>query len=90
MIKFIIEGVRWFDKINGNTYHTIYIIDARNNKQIYQSDSMIYGYEDAYKQTAIDALIKMKKFKEINRFNHDLIRKILYFNVSDVERKKDL
>ena len=89
MIKYIIEGYRWFDKINGNTYHTVYITDTKNNTLIYESP-VTYGYDDQYRHTAIDQLIKLKLFKEADRFNHSLIRKILYFNVSDVNRKKDL
>ncbi|GAI30233.1 unnamed protein product, partial [marine sediment metagenome] len=27
-VKYIIEGRRWFDRINGNTYHSVTIVDA--------------------------------------------------------------
>ena len=90
MIKYIIEGYRWFDKINGNTYHTIYITDAKTNTQIYGNKPMVYGYGDQYQHTAIGVLVNKGLFKESDRFNHELIRKILYFNVTDVTRKKDL
>ena len=90
MIKYIIEGYRWFDKINGNTYHTIFITDAQTNKNIFESKKVVYGYDDQYRHTAIDELIKLKLFKEKDRFNHALKHKILYFNVTDVSRKKDL
>ena len=89
-VKFIIEGYRWFDKVNGNTYHTVYITDTRTNKLIFNSNYMVYGYNDQYRHTALDELIKMGKFKEEDRFNHDYIRKYIYFNVTDVSRKKDL
>lgn len=87
-IKYIIQGLRWFDKINGNTYHTV-IITNKDNKQIWKSP-ITYGYNDQYRQTAIDHLIKEGLFKEKDRFNHELIRKIFYFTVTDVNRKKDL
>ena len=90
MIKYIVEGYRWFDKINGNTYHTVYIVDVANNKQIYASEYIVYGYDDQYRQTAFDELIKMGLWKEEDRFNHNLVREQIYFNVTDVPRKKDL
>lgn len=31
MIKFIVDGTRWFDKVNGNTYHKVTITDATTN-----------------------------------------------------------
>lgn len=89
MIKYIVEGNRWFDKINGNTYHKIYITDANTNKQIYESE-MTYGYDDQYRHTAMDWLIKQGLWKEEDRFNHELVRNTFYFNVNDVNRKKDL
>jgi len=89
MIKYIIEGNRWFDKINGNTYHKVYITDATNNKQIYASP-VTYGYDDQYRHTAIDYLVKEGVLKEDDRFNHVLLREILYCSVGDVIRKKDL
>jgi len=44
-----IHGRRWFDRINGNTYHTVeIIIDGEHaHKSV-----MEYGYERAYMQTA--------------------------------------
>ena len=88
-VKYIIEGRRWFDKINGNTYHTIAITSTKDNKLIYESP-FTYGYDDQYRQTALDYLIKENILKESDRFNHDLIRQTLYFNVVDVTRKRDL
>lgn len=89
MIKYIVEGFRWFDKINGNTYHTIIITTTKDNKRIYESP-ITYGYGDQYKHTAIDYLIKIGALKESDRFNHELLRQEFYFNVCNVSRKKDL
>jgi len=88
-VKYIVEGRRWFDKINGNTYHSVTITDAANNKEIVDIP-ITYGYDDQYRHTAIDKLVELGLFKESDRFNHELIRKIFYFNVVDVSRKKDL
>ena len=90
MIKYIVEGVKWFDKINGNTYHKVYITNADTNKEIFTSPHMVYGYDDQYKHTAFDELIKLGLFKEEDRFNHNLIREMFYFNSYYVSRKKDL
>ncbi len=89
MVKYIVEGRRWFDKTYGNTYHTVTITSAINNTLIYESP-ITYGYDDQYRQTAIDLLAEKKLFRESDRHNHELIRKQFYFNVTDVARKKDL
>lgn len=88
-MQFIIEGKRWFDKINGNTYHNVLIFDIKKNKHIFES-GITYGYDEAFKQTAFEWLIENKLWKQENRFNRDLVRKHIYFTVCDVSRKKDL
>ena len=88
-IKYIIEGRKWFDKINGNTYHSVSIIDTATGKNIYNSP-MVYGYGSQYQETAKDYLISQKLLKEEDRFNHNLLRNMLYFNVVEVSRKRDL
>jgi len=89
MIKYVIKGNRWFAKTYGNTYHKVYITDAKTNKLIYESN-ITYGYDDQYKQTAFSWLIEQGLFKKCNLHNHELIRKQIFFNVSDVSREKDL
>ena len=71
-IKLLIEGFEWFDKINGNSYHTIRITNLKDNCVIYKSDNMVYGYGDQYQQTAYDELIKLGLVEEKDRFNHNL------------------
>ena len=58
-IKFIGHGKRWFDKVNGNTYHSVTVTRVRDGKII--GKSFRYGYDDAYRQTAIE-LMAEKKF----------------------------
>ena len=89
-IKYIVEAYRWFDKINGNTYHTVYITDTKTKNLVYASDTMVYGYGEQYRHTAYDGLIKKGLFKNKDRFNHELIRDMFYFNCTDVSRKRDL
>ena len=51
----VIIGRKWFDKINGNTYHSAQVIinggemNIRSNRQ--------YGYGDSYITTATELLI---------------------------------
>ena len=89
MIKYLIEGFRWFDSF-GNTYHTILITDLNDNKIIFSSETEVYGYDDCYRQTAYDELIKLNLVKKEDRHNHDLNRKRFIYRVTDVKRKKDL
>jgi hypothetical protein len=44
-----IEGRRWFERTNSNTYHstTVYYSDGTSKKEPYN-----YGYDDQYLQTA--------------------------------------
>ena len=88
--KYLIEGYRWFDKVNGNTYHTVLITDLDTGATVYKSSNMEYGYGEQWQQTAYDELIKMGKTKKEDRFNHDLNRKRFIYRVTDVNRKKDL
>jgi len=67
-IKFIARGFRWFDKINGNTYHSVRVIRLRDNKVLvgqYQ-----YGYGDSYQQTALDLMVEAKWIPPRYRVKH--------------------
>jgi hypothetical protein len=88
--KYLVEGYRWFDKINGNTYHTVFITDLDTGETIYKSPYMEYGYGEQYQQTAFDELKKLGFVKDEDRFNHELNRKRFIYRVTDVNRKKDL
>ena len=57
-IKFIGEGVKWFDKVNGNTYHSVVVTRCRDGARIHCPFE--YGYGDQYKQTALDAMARAK------------------------------
>ncbi|KKL62234.1 hypothetical protein LCGC14_2187200 [marine sediment metagenome] len=67
-IKFTAHAVKWFDKVNGNTYHSVRITRTRDGKQIvcqYQ-----YGYGDQYRQTALEAMAENKWIPVKYRGNH--------------------
>ena len=88
MIKYIITARKWFDKINGNTYFSLKITDINN--VVLLNDPFQYGYGEHYKDVAKDFLIKNKLLDVKDRYNHDLLRDILFFECSEVARKRDL
>lgn len=92
MKKYLIIGRRWFDRINGNTYHSVEIVEiilGREDETI-ATIPMTYGYGDQYKHTAYDELIRLGLAKEEDRFNHELNRKRFRYECFDVSRKRDL
>ena len=58
VIKYIAHGARWFDRSAGNTYHSVRVTRCRDGAQIVCP--MEYGYEDAYRQTALAAMAAAK------------------------------
>jgi len=55
-ILFVCIACRWFDKINGNTYHSVRITRTRDNKVI--AHELTYGYDECYRQTALEVMLK--------------------------------
>lgn len=55
-IKFVCKAVRWFDRVNGNTYHSVRI--TRTSDKAILGHEWTYGYGDAYKQTALKTMDK--------------------------------
>ena len=88
--KYLVEGYKWFDKVNGNTYHTVLITDLETEKTVYKSTHLVYGYGEQWQHTAYDELKQKGLVKEEDRFNHELNRKRFIYRVTDVNRKKDL
>ena len=56
MKKFTCEAVLWFDKVNGNTYHSCRITRHKDGKVI--TVPFQYGYGEHYKTTAIEAMFE--------------------------------
>ena len=57
-IKFTVIAKKWFDKVNGNTYHSVRCVRHKDNAVIvgpYQ-----YGYGEQYRQTALDRMADAK------------------------------
>ena len=89
-MKLLIEGFEWFDKINGNSYHTIRITNLKDNCVIYKSNCIVYGYGDQYQHTAYEELISLKLVKKEDEYNHNLNRKRFIFRKQENMLKRDI
>jgi len=73
IIKFECNAVKWFDKINGNTYHSVRITSYKTGETI--AARFQTGYEDHYKQTALQAMLEAgwlpKKYNRDNLYLYD-------------------
>ena len=93
-MKCVVFGKRWFDKVNGNTYHSCEVfVDNQSIGYI----PFTYGYENQYQQTAMDILSQYdSKYKAIEQespwryFDRLFGPGETLFLVADVGRKKDL
>jgi hypothetical protein len=54
-IQFVCTAARWFDKVNGNTYHSVRITRCADGATI--AAPFQYGYGDQYRQTALEAML---------------------------------
>ena len=53
--KFTVIAKKWFDKVNGNTYHSVRCIRHKDNAVVV--GQFQYGYGEHYKQTALYAML---------------------------------
>ena len=65
VIKFTVIVVKWFDKVNGNTYHSVRCVRCRDNAVVV--GSFRYGYGEHYKQTALDVMFEAGWFVRYRR-----------------------
>ena len=54
--KFVAQACRWFDKVNGNTYHSVRITRCSDGAVI--ACPWGYGYGEQYRDTALLAMSK--------------------------------
>jgi hypothetical protein len=85
-----IIGRRWFEKTNGNTYHSV---SVSVNGELIERVGFAYGYDNSYTQTARAILEKyyklpLAKYQAIWNLRDNGIN--IVDSVSDVARKKDL
>lgn len=55
-ILYVANAARWFDRANGNTYHSVNVTRCADGETLYCP--MEYGYGDAYRTTALEAMEK--------------------------------
>lgn len=67
MKKYTAIVVKWFDRVNGNTYHSVRITRHRDNKVL--CCPFDYGYGEQYRQTALTAMIKARWIRGYTRDN---------------------
>ena len=65
VIRFTAIVKRWFDKVNGNTYHSVRIVRQRDNALIVCPFQ--YGYDEHYRQTALATMFDAGWFKNYKR-----------------------
>ena len=53
-IRFTAHGARWFDRANGNTYHSVRVTRCRDGATLVCP--MECGYGDQYRYTALEAM----------------------------------
>ena len=56
MIKYLIHSKKWRDRVNGNTYHAVRILNNQNNSMI--AAPFQYGYGEQFIQSASEVMIK--------------------------------
>ena len=54
-IKFVCKAVKWFDKVNGNTYHSVRV--TRCNDGAVCVGQFQYGYGEQYRYTALELML---------------------------------
>jgi len=86
---FVVRSKKWFDSVNGNTYHAVSVTRHSDNKEVFRDDFQ-YGYGNQWEQTAYDGLIKAGFVKKVDRFNHSLNNKRFIYNDGGYGLKRDL
>lgn len=85
--KYTCNAVKWFDKINGNTYHSVRVIRHKDGAVIV--GQFQYGYGDHYRQTALEEMLRSKwlpvKYRHIHRHMDTNVQKSIY----DYERENN-
>lgn len=88
-------GRRWFEKVNGNTYHSCEVfVDG----DLVERVAFTYGYGDHYQQTALEILYKHGIYTppEGQKYTESFWRAVerngdkKIISCTDVQRKKDL
>jgi len=54
MKTYVVVGGKWFDKVNGNTYHSAKVLDVETKEIFYTR--FCYGYGNAYITSARECI----------------------------------
>lgn len=87
----VIEARRWFDKINGNTYHSVQVYV---NGKLIGENPFTYGYGESYLQSAHEILLAngyfgYEKTKETVPVKDRKTGEILYHKSLESENKNN-
>lgn len=94
-----IVGKRWFQKLYGNTYHSVLVVvETSKGESLEFFEPFNYGYGEQYLQTAHEILVNNELFKgTYNEFYAEWLmhkgtppKTKAVYDVYDVQRKKDL
>ena len=83
MIKYVIHAKKWFDKVNGNTYHSVRVLDTVSQLQL--KVPFQYGYGEHYRTTAQQEMIKQGWIKE--EFKHTDFLNLHYICEEDCKKR---
>lgn len=86
--RFTIHGKKWFDKVNGNTYHVAYLFDNETNT--WHISDLEYGYDRQYELTAYNLAVFKKLIDESNLAFSDFLRTSVENSTSAYYLKRDL
>ena len=60
VIKFTVIAKKWWDRVNGNTYHSVRCVRHKDNVVVV--GPFQYGYGEGYKQTALEVMVEARWF----------------------------
>ena len=84
-------GRKWFERTNGNTYHSV---EVYKNGELIERVPFTYGYGSQWEQTAVEVLLKngvySSEYKPLRILVEDDNGDNLVRSVTQVTRKKDL
>ena len=89
----VLEARKWFDKVNGNTYHSVCVdvVFDDFSRETY-TVGQTYGYSNVYRETAIEVLKKNGVFgsENINLSRECQDRGIVFIEICNNVLKRDL
>jgi hypothetical protein len=87
--QYLILGRKWWDSLNGNTYHSVKVVDLGSGETLIKRRKT-YGYGGMYVQTAYEGLTELGLVVKEDRFNHELNRSRFIIECVDVKNEEDL